>query len=311
MQSNLKQFILPLIIVATAFAAVFVLSSKLEHMRPSLPNGYQDSDLVLEGKRLKGYVMGAEGLLADWYWILSLQYIGGKIVESSQETINLDDLTSLTPWLLYPYLDNATDLDPKFSAAYSYGAAVLPAIDPQKAIDLMAKGIRNNPENWRLYQYLGYIYWRQKKYQAAADTYEAGSKISGAPPFMRQMVASMKSKGGDRETARLMYQQMFSEAEDEQSKRNAQLRLYEIDSLEERDAVNRILLDFKQHSGRCPAAFADIFPELRSVTLPAGKEFQIDRSNDIVDPTGIPYVLDKKKCEMVLDPESKIPKSIS
>lgn len=298
-------------IVTAAFAAVFILSSKLEHMRPPLPKGYEDSDLVLEGKRLKGYVMGSEGLLADWYWIMSLQYIGGKIVESSQETINLDDLTSLTPWLLYPYLDNATDLDPKFSAAYSYGAAVLPAIDPQKAIDLIAKGIRNNPENWRLYQYLGYIYWRQKNYQAAAETYEAGSKISGAPPFMRQMVASMKSKGGDRDTARLIYQQMFSEAEDEQSKRNAQLRLYEIDSLEERDAVNKVILNFKQHSGKCPTALTEIFSELRLITLPAGKEFHIDRSNDIVDPTGTPYIFDRKKCEMILDPESKIPKSIS
>lgn len=305
-----RQLAIPALVVSVALAAVFALSGFLEKNRPQLPKSYEDSDLAMQGKRLKGYALGSEGLIADWYWILSLQYIGKKIVENQDTDINIDDLRSLNPRLLYPYLDNATDLDPKFYAAYSYGAIVLPAIDPQKAIELTEKGIAANPEKWRLYQYLGYIYWHERNYEKAAETYDRGSKITGAPPFMREMAAAMKTKGGSRDTARAMYSQMLAEAEDEQSKRNAQLRLFEIDSLDETDAVNNVLTGLKNSTGKCVSNIGVIFPQLRSVKLPQGRDFRIDRSGSLVDPTGVPYKFDPETCTISLREDSKIPKPL-
>lgn len=305
-----RQLAIPALVVSVALAAVFALSGFLEKNRPQLPKSYEDSDLSMQGKRLKGYALGSEGLIADWYWILSLQYIGKKIVENQDTDINIDDLRSLNPRLLYPYLDNATDLDPKFCAAYSYGAIVLPAIDPQKAIELTEKGIAANPEKWRLYQYLGYIYWHERNYEKAAETYDRGSKIKGAPPFMREMAAAMKTKGGSRDTARAMYSQMLAEAEDEQSKRNAQLRLFEIDSLEETEAVNEILTGLKNSNGKCVPNINAVFPQLRSVQLPQGRDLRIDRSGSLVDPTGVPYKFDPETCTISLREDSKIPKPL-
>lgn len=305
-----KDSILTAVVILAGFAAVFGLSGFVEASRPNLPTGFADSDLSMEGKRLKGYALGTEGLLADWYWIMSLQYLGSKLVENAEADVNLDDLTNLNPRLLYPYLDNATDLDPSFYAAYSYGAIVLPAIDPQKAIDLTEKGIRHNPDKWRLHQYLGYIYWRQKNYEKAAETYEAGAKIPGAPLFMRQMTARMRSEGGSRDIARAMYQQMLAEAEDEQSKRNAQLRLYEISAAEELEAVNALLTSIKAASGRCPGRLAEMFPQLSKIQLPNSGEFRIDRSGSLGDPTGVPYDFDPAACTAKLNKESKIPKAL-
>jgi tetratricopeptide (TPR) repeat protein len=282
----------------------------MDAMRPALPTDYADSDLALQGKHLKGYLLGAEGLVADWYWILSLQYLGGKIVNSTDDTINVENLDSLNPRLLYPYLDNATDLDPKFNAAYSFGAIVLPAIDRDQAIALTRKGIQNNPENWRLYQYLGYIYWRNKDYAAAAETYETGSKIPGAPPFMRQMAAAMLTRGGSRAVARAMYEQMLAEAEDEQSKRNAQLRLMELDSLEEIEAVNSVLSSIKENTGNCPANLSSAFSRLQSIRLEHG-DLRIDASNNLVDPGGTPYEYDASKCSIRLRKDSTIPKPLN
>lgn len=304
-----KDILVTAMVVAVAFAAVVGLSGFVEASRPKLPKGFEDSDLAMEGKRLKGYALGTEGLLADWYWILSLQYLGSKLVDNPDVDVDLDDLTNLNPRLLYPYLDNATDLDPSFYAAYSYGAIVLPAIDSQKAIELTQKGIRNNPDKWRLHQYLGYIYWRERDYQKAAETYEAGSRIAGAPPFMRQMAALMRSEGGSRDVARAMYQQMLAEAEDEQSKRNAQLRLYEIAATEELEAVNQILSSSKA-SGRCPSKLADIFSQLSKLELPNDGEFRIDRSGSLVDPTGVPYEFDPAACLAKLNKDSTIPKPL-
>src|SRR5688572_17987394 len=133
MSLDLKQHILPGAIVILGFALVIAISSSLENARPVLPPDYADSDLALQGKKLKGYSLGAEGLIADWYWMQSLQYLGGKIVSSEDETVRIDDLTALNPRLLFPYLENATELDPKFTAAYSFGAIVLPGVDPAKA----------------------------------------------------------------------------------------------------------------------------------------------------------------------------------
>ena len=310
MHLDLKQHVLPAAIVVAGFALVIMLSLTLERARPELPADYADSDLALQGKKLKGYALGAEGLIADWYWILSLQYLGGKIMDSEDGTIRIDNLSTLNPRLLYPYLENATELDPHLSAAYSFGATVLPAIDTEKAIELTEKGIRNNPENWRLFQYLGYIHWNRKDYAAAAETYEKGSKIPGAPPFMRQMVAAMNAAGGSRETARAIYSQMLNESEDEQSKANAQVRLNELDSMDEIEAANGILADFQERVGRCPVRISEIFPSLRNVSLPAGNKFEIDATPDLVDPTGVPYHFDRSKCAVALAQESKIPRPL-
>ena len=299
--SHFKNTILPLAIIVVGFAGVIGLSGYLDRIRPVLPADYDDSDLTMNGSRLKGFALGFEGLMADWYWMRSLQYIGGKLIKSNAEFVNIDDLSNLNPRLLYPMLQNATDLDPHFIAAYSYGAVVMPAIDKEKAIEIAQKGIANNPTEWRLYQYLGYIYWKIGRYDLAADTYERGSEIAGAPPFMRLMAASMKTEGGSRSTAREIFRQMLADSDDPMVKLTAERRLKELDSLDEREAIDKALADFRERTGRCASTLAEIAPSLLQVKLPAGNEFMVDRAGNLIDPTEAPYVLDKENCRVKLD----------
>lgn len=308
MKRNSKQLIPSVVLICAGFIGVFLISSFLEKNRVSLPDGFEDQDLAFQGKRLKGYALGAEGLLADWYWMRSLQYLGDKVDRIGLDNLNLEDLTPLNPRLLFPLLDNATDLDPTFMPAYSYGATVLPAVDPAKAIQLTEKGIEHNPDQWRLYQYLGYIHWRLKDYEKAAEIYEKGSRIPGAPPFFKLMTATMKREGGSRNTAREIYAQMLTEAQDQKTKDAAEFRLMEIDSLDERDAINSALDQQKQRSGRCPGSLNDILPMLRGVRLPQGRDFHLNDSAQLTDPSGVPYVLDPQACKAVVGPKSKIPR---
>ena len=303
MQRNFfKEWLIPIAIVVAGFAAIVAISGFLDRSRPELPEEYADSDILLNGSSLKGYLLGFEGLLADWYWMRSLQYIGDKIDRSKAEVLDLDDLRQLNPRLLFPYLENATDLDPHFIAAYSYGAIVLPAIDPDKAIAIAEKGISNNPGEWRLYQHLGYIYWKLKLYDKAAEIYEKGSQVAGAAPFMKLMAASMETEGGSRATAREIFRQMLDGSDDPMIRLTAERRLNEIDSLDERDAIDTALAAFKERSGRCANGFAEITSILLRVKLPAGNEFQVDRAGNLIDPTNAPYLLDKEKCRVKLDP---------
>ena len=93
---------------------IVLLSDQANAKRVAVAESYEDSDLELNGRKLKGFALGAEGLLADWYWIRALQYIGSKILKNENADLDIEDLRPLKPRLLYPLLDNATDLDPKF-----------------------------------------------------------------------------------------------------------------------------------------------------------------------------------------------------
>ena len=307
MASKARTTILATLVVLGGLVAVSALTGYVERQRPPLPQAYEDEDMSLNGSRLKGFVFGAEGLVADWYWMNSLQYIGKKISTVGLDKLNLEDMRPLNPRLLYPYLNVATDMDPRFIAPYTYGATLLPAIDPQQAIALTEKGIANNPEEWRLYQFLGYIHWRLGDYQKASEVYGRGSQIAGAPVFMRMMSARMKTEGGSREIAREMYRQILAEAEDERSRENAELRLLQIDSLDERDLINSAIADFRAaNNNRCPSNWSELIPVLSK--KPDARRLRIDRANNIVDPSGVPYLLDQPTCGAELGAETKIPR---
>ncbi len=264
-----KQTIIAIAIIVFGFVGVFLLSGFIEKNRPIVPEEFADEDLALQGAKLKGFSLGFEGLVADWYWMEALQYIGKKVVKDREtnKKFNLENLNNLNPRLLYPLLDNAATLDPQFIAVYSYGAVVLPAIDPQQAVKLIEKGIENNPNEWRLYEHLGYIYWRLGDYEKAAEEYEKGAKISGAPQYLVVMATKMKSAGGDRETARAIYEQMLAESGDRQVRDNAAMHLGELDSQDERDAIGAALQTFKAKTNRCANNWREILPLLQSVKL--------------------------------------------
>ena len=90
----LKRNLLATVVLIVSFGSVFFLSNFLEKTRPALPENYADEDLSLQGEKLRGYSFGAEGLIADWYWMRSLQYIGNKIAESKKKTINIASIDS-------------------------------------------------------------------------------------------------------------------------------------------------------------------------------------------------------------------------
>ena len=309
MKSNRTQLIISGAAIVLGFAAIFGLGNFLEKALVPFPEDFDNGDLAINGSRLKGFALGMEGLIADWYWVRSLQYIGDKMIKSGSDFQNIDDLSVLNPRLLYPYLETATDLDPHFIAAYSYGAIVLPAIDPTKAIAITEKGIANNPNEWRLYQHLGYIYWRIGNYEKAAATYEKGSEIADAAPFMKMMAASMLTEGGSRDTSRKIFQRMLDDSDDQNIRLTMTLHLNEIDSLDERAAIDAALADFRQKTGRCASSLNEIFPMLRGIRLPGERDFRIDAANRLADPTDAPYLLDKENCRAALDLEhTKLPR---
>jgi len=192
-------------------------------------------------------------------------------------------------------LDTATTLDPEFMDPYEYAAMVLPSVDVQQAIRITQKGIDANPNAWKLYHHLGYIYWQQRDYQAASEIYGRGAQIPGAPAWMEAMKAKMVGDGGSRATAREIYKRMYEQAGEEQVKDMARKRLLQLDSFDQRDILRKLFADYKTRTGKCPDSWREMEPVLRALRIP------VDQSGAPLDPSRTAYVLKAGECEAELD----------
>ena len=286
------------LIVVLGLACAALLVDWTDSLRPPPDPNAIDESLYVNGKTARRISLGFNGLAADWYWMRSLQYVGKKILNQPGD-VALDDLSKLNLKLLAPLLDTATTLDPEFLDPYEYAAIVLPAVDVNEAIRITQKGIAANPNAWRLYQHLGYIYWQQGDYKAASETYGRGSQIPGAPPWMLAMKAKMIADGGSRNTAREIYTRMFEESADEQVKDTARKHVLLLDSLDQRDVLRKVMHAFRDKTGRCPTSWTELREAFRVLSIP------VDANGSPLDPSGVPYVLNS--CEVQLNPKSEVP----
>lgn len=289
-----------ILLILGGIACVLALARWMDTHRPPVDASVEEERLYITGAVAKRMSLGFSGLVADWYWMRSLQYVGRKVL-AHQGEIQLDDLSALNLQLLPKLLDTATTLDPQFMAPYEYGALVLPAINDQDAIALLEKGIKANPNAWRLYHHLGYIHWQREDYHRASEIYGMGAKLPGAPQWMQEMSARMAAEGGSRDLARTIYQRMYEQADDPQVKKTIERRLLQIVSFEERDVIRRVLDDFRERAGRCASSWREVTPALRATRL------QVDASGAPLDPANTPYVLAKDGCDVDIDPRSLVP----
>ncbi len=285
------------VVIGMSCAALLV--HRIDTLRPPEDPNAIDESLYVNGKMARRISLGFNGLAADWYWMRSLQYVGKKIINA--QDLPIDRLSQLNLTLLAPLLDTATTLDPEFIDPYEYAAIVLPAIDVDEAIRITKKGIDANPNAWRLYHQLGYIYWKQQDYRAASDMYGRGAQIQGAPAWMEAMKAKMAADGGSRETAREIYTRMYEQSTDEKVKDMAQGRLLQLDSLDQRDSLRKLFAAYQARTGKCPSSWKEIEPVLRALRV------AVDASGAPLDPGGAPYALRAGACEVDLDPNSEIP----
>ena len=287
------------IVVVIGMTCAALLVRRIDTLRPPDDPNAIDESLYVNGKTARRISLGFNGLAADWYWMRSLQYVGRKVINDND--VPIDNLGLLNLKLLAPLLDTATTLDPEFLDPYEYAAIVLPAINVNDAIRITQKGIDANPNAWRLYHHLGYIYWQQRDFQAASEIYGRGAQISGAPPWMEAMKAKMAADGGSRDTAREIYTRMYEQSADEKVRDMARKRLLQLDSLDQRDGLRKLFAAYQTRIGKCPSSWKEIEPVFRALRLP------VDASGAPLDPSGVPYVLRAGACEVDLDPKSEIP----
>ena len=215
------------------------------------------SDLLYlwTGEHVRRLSPGLEDVMADIYWLRTVQYFGGQRLFAPDKRFEL----------LRPLIEITTTLDPRMEIAYRYGAIFLSespplgAGRPREGIEVLEQGARAQPASWRLRQDLGFFHFVfLNDAEAAARVLVEASQIPGAAFWLRPMAADLLAKGGDRESSRRMWRQMFEQAEEGIIRENARVRLQILDSLDVRDRVGAAVAEFERRHARRPAQLAEL-----------------------------------------------------
>ena len=300
-----KNMILVLTIVL-GLATVVLLARWMDDHRRDPQTQTSEEPLYLNGATARHLSLAFNGLAADWYWMRSLQYVGRKIIgyeDTHGGNFDLSNLSSLDLRLLPSLLRVTTTLDPQFMAPYEYGAVILPELNQDEAIALLNYGIAANPSSWRLYQHLGYIYWQRHDYEKASEVYATGARLPGAPEWMTAISARMKAEGGSRDAAREMYRHLSEASSDEAVKEMVTKQTMRLNSLDERDAIRKLLSDYATREGRCVSSWRELTAALLAARL------RVDPVTGApLDPSDTRYRLIKNGCAVDLDENTKVPK---
>ncbi|HEY1262693.1 MAG TPA: hypothetical protein VGF06_04165 [Terriglobales bacterium] len=276
-------------LLLAALTASVLLQRALERARPEAT--LEEVLYVPSPRVMKRLSLGYDGLLADVYWTRAVQYFGGKHHQGSKRYE-----------LLAPLLEIATTLDPHLMPAYEFGANFLTekppngAGEPQRAVELIEYGIRNNPNEWHLYYDLGFIYYIDlKDYDKASQWFERGSQVPKAHPWMKLWAATAAQKGSSIQMARTLWTATYEGTSDKMIRANARTHLRALQVDEDVTVLDSMVAEFQKREGRLPASFGDLIQArlLRAVpTDPLGRPYRLMRDGriELSDPDDFPFV---------------------
>jgi hypothetical protein len=281
------------VIFVSALASMLAIVVALQVVRDrtfAYANGDQRLLYVRSGEVMKRAALSYDSLAADVYWIRALQHYGGDRAKPKGEA---------RFELLYPLLDLTVSLDPQFIMAYRFGAIFLAepypggAGRPDLAIALLKKGIAAMPEKWDYYYDIGFVnYWNLHDYKTAAEWFNRGAELPGAPWWLKTFAAVMLTRGGDRESSRFLWQQI-GQSSDEFLRATSRTRLMQLDALDAIDRLRPVLDEYARRTGRR----AESWDQVIAAKLIRG----IPR-----DPSGVPFELDPATGDILVSRSSEL-----
>ena len=274
------------IVYVAALAGLLGLAVMLQVWRDRGWQPYEPHTPVLwlqNAEMMRHLTLGFDNVVADVYWMRAVVYFGRQRL-SEDANKNYD--------LLYPFLDFVTALDPRFKTAYRFGAVFLserPPGGPSRpdlAVKLLQRGVERTPDRWEYLHDIGFVYyWSDRNYQEAAKWFDRAATIPGAPFWLKSTAASMLARGGDRESARQIWRQLYENGDMSWLRSTAEIHLAQFDALDAIDRLNEIVRRYKQRSGRMPQDWNELVRGgvLRAVPRdPAGVPFELDSLHEVV-----------------------------
>jgi len=263
-----------LLVMAGSLLCLYPLQRSIDRHREGRETQREEVLLQPSGEKLRAWSGGYSGLLAAVYWTRAVQYYGRRRLAHSSDFSLLGALLNLT-----------TDLDPHLLIAYRFGSLFLAGKPPEgagrpdQAINLLTRGIVANPDYWRFWEDLGFVYyWDLKDYRHAAEVFRTGSERPGAFPWMRALAASVAAKGGEFQTSRVLWLEIARTESNATMRKSAEQHLAALDAQEALNKLDELLVLYRQRTGQPPRSFEELVAAgyLRRQPLdPSGEPFAL------------------------------------
>jgi hypothetical protein len=282
-----KSTIALVLFVLLGFAGLWRLQERIDVQQHAVES--EDDQVMLRSSKLvKSLSLEYAPLVADIYWTRVVQYFGNK--HAGQQP----DLR-----LLWPLLDVTSVLDPQLMPVYHFGSMFLSdaaprgAGRPDLAVELLGRGLKANPDQWRLYYDLGFVYYfDMKDYPKASAAFYEGSKNPNAYFWMKVMAARIATEGGSTETSTFLWQDVYNTTSDPLVKENALNHLQLLRAQEDCKRIDAVADEYQRRFGRRPVQMSELVVSGFLLGEP-------------VDALGYPYVLSEGgKAE--INPESRL-----
>jgi hypothetical protein len=253
----------------------------------------EDPDILLFNSPglLKKMSLGYSDLMADFYWMRTIQYIG-NFDRAERRRVRYRNL--------YTLLDITTTLNPHHIDAYRTGCFFLAsefplgADQPEEALKLLDKGMRYNPAEWRILYDKGFVYyWHINDFKAAGKTWMQASEIPGSPEWLTALAAASMTRGGEFELAIALWQDRYLQATRESEREPARNRLISFMVAQDIWGWQTLAERYREKNGAYPKS-------LDALVAEHGMRYSL------IDPLGTPYRYDPQTGTVTLSDETEV-----
>lgn len=216
--------------------------------------------------------LGYATLVADYYWVKSLQYY----MDPNQTQNRYKNLAD--------FLEVVVGVDPDYEYAYKFAGLSIPFdtgrfhhVNTLRSTRFLERGVARFPQNWQLrfllaYNYLNYHHQPSK----AAVQLEAAAALPGSPTYLKAFAARVYAVGGELDRALEFAKGLAQTSTDPETKQMMEARVTELQVEKELRRIEASARAFKEQKGT--------FPTLEEL-IASG--FEKPPAGYSLDPTGV------------------------
>ncbi len=233
--------------------ALSAVSAGLLAQPPREPLRTSDGPALPRLEFLKVLGAGHRSLVADYYWLLTIQQVGRARTKEQYRDV-------------FFYADMATSLDPRFHLVYPFSAVGVTHnlgreqwVNTDESTRLVRKGLDVFPRDQHLRFLLAFnqMYYH-RQYHEAADMLTELSREPGAPSFLSALATRLYAQAGRFDTGLAMASALRDSAQDEESRAFFERRMVEIQLERVLQDVDRAAREFAARQGRTAARVEDL-----------------------------------------------------
>ncbi len=235
----------------------------------------RDPAWLPSGTVLRTASFGQRLLLADFYWLRAVSYMGETLLAKSDR------------WdALLPLAEIVTDLDPRYGYAYQVIGSNLAGLAHRhaEADRILEKGMRALPERWSLpFVQATNKFIFEQDYAEAARLARRAAELSRKPhlALLAANLSALANTDDEYEAAATFLVQMLGQAELPEMREELETRLTRIRTFQALAALEKAVAAYRARTGRLPARLGDLVPaELAALPAdPSGGRFDYDAAS--------------------------------